>query len=819
MSRKKQDLDFSNVVVDYNVGLTNAEVKQRKDAGFNNYTGKGSTKRVGAIIFSNIFTFFNILIALIATALIYVGAYKDLFFLLIATLNTLIGIVQEIKAKQTIDKLSLLSAPIGLVLREEIIVEIPIKDIVINDILVLKTGKQITADAIVREGIIEVDESLLTGESNLIEKKPGDYLYSGSFIASGSCKAEVVKVGKEAYIETLTSKARKYKKPRSKLMGSLKVMIRVITIFIVPIGILLFTNSYNDPKNTLEGIIKLKDSIRPTAGAMISMIPSGLYLLTSMALAVGVLRLAQNNTLVQELYCIEMLARVDTLCLDKTGTITDGTMAVKGIIEINTNPKLSPTLILPEMMSVFVDSNQTSEAIIEKFGVADKMAEAEEIISFSSQRKYSAVTFKDNGTFILGAPEMILTKTELKRLETRINKYANDGLRVLVYAYSEGQIKNKELPSKIIPISLILIEDTIRRDAIMTIEYFKNNDVDVKVISGDNAITASHIALRAGIKDAEKYISLEDLTDSEVADAALKYQVFGRVSPEQKQILIQTLKTYGKTVAMVGDGVNDILALREADTSVAMASGSEAARNASHLVLLDSNFSSMPKVVNEGRRVINNVQKVAVLFLTKTIFSILLTILVLIFQKPYPLTTSQMIIIENLAIGIPAFFLSLEPNNSIVKGNFLNNILKTAMPGALALVTQAFFVITIFNKQMNFSLFEQNTLLVVSLSFTSMVVLYRLLKPFNIIRKLLYTALFSIGLFIVLFLPEFFETNALIPFYIRTGTVEIQRLNFNVAVILLLLLQSSVLLINFYSKIPFWIKEGFAKALKKLSSV
>ena len=815
MEKEKAREEIRSFAVDIKTGLTTKEVEKRVELGLTNKTPKGSTKTIKRIIFTNIFTFFNLLNAGIATLLIYVGAYKDIFFLVIITLNTLIGIIQEIKAKQIIDKLSLLSAPSVQVLRDSEIFEIAVGNVVLNDILILKNGKQITADAIVREGYIEVDESLLTGESNLIVKTVGDKLYSGSFVSSGYCLAEAVKVGKESYIEDLTKLAKQYKKPKSDLMRSLKIIVRTVAVFIIPISLLLFNMQYEK----LAGNMPLTESIRATAGAIIGMIPSGLILLTSVALAVGVLRLAQNNTLVQELYCIEMLARIDTLCLDKTGTITDGTMEVKSIIEISKDSKIAAKEIIPQMMAIFTDRNQTSEAMIDKFGVATSHFEVVDTIPFSSQRKYSAVSFKDLGTFILGAPETVLVKNEYNKIENTIENYAKEGLRILIYAHSKEEIKNKKLPAGIRTHALILIEDKIRPDAILTIEYFKTHNVDVKVISGDNPITVAHIAKRAGIENADRYISLEGFDDSEVFAAATKYQVFGRVTPHQKKILIKSLKTYGKTVAMVGDGVNDILALREADTSIAMASGSEAARNASHLVLLDSDFSSMPKVVNEGRRVINNIQKVAVLFLTKTIFSIFLTLIVLMANKSYPITPSQLFMIDFLVIGIPAFILSLQPNHDIVRGKFLPNVLKRAMPGALAIVLQIGIVMLYFANRMSLTLREQSTIIVITATFTALIVLYRSLKPFNTLRRVLFIIMFSTSFLAVVLLPEFFEFSALFPVYISTTGSVIDRLPFDNVLLLILLLQSSSFIIDFFAKFPGWIKRGASHALKKLSGI
>ncbi len=815
MTSKTIDLEKTDFKVDLTKGLTTKEINKRIELGLTNKTSKGSTKTIKRIVFTNIFTFFNLINITIASLLIYVKAYKDIFFMVIITLNTLIGIIQEIKAKQTIDKLSLLSAPTANVLRNGELTEIPVSDVVLNDILQLKTGKQISADAIVREGYIEVDESLLTGESRSIVKKEGDQLYSGSFVVSGACLAEAVKVGKESYIEKLTKQAKQYKRPKSDIMRSLRIIVRTVGFFIIPVGLLLFNMHYVN----WGGELPLNQSIQQTAGAIIGMVPSGLILLTSVAFAVGVLRLAQNNTLVQELYCIEMLARIDTLCLDKTGTITDGTMAVRHVIPVSKEQVNGPKKIIPQMMAVFTDRNQTSQALIEKFGLATKHSSVMESIPFSSQRKFSAITFKRLGTFAVGAPETMLPKQEYITIESEIEKYAKEGLRILVYATSKTAIKERKLPADIKVHSIILIEDNIRPDAIMTIEYFKTHNVDVKVISGDNAITAAHIAKRAGIENAEKFISLDGLDDSEVIESAKHYQVFGRVTPHQKQLLVKALKALGKTVAMTGDGVNDILALREADTSIAMASGSEAARNVSHLVLLDSDFSSMPKVVSEGRRVINNIQRVSTLFLTKTIFSIALTLIVLLTNKTYPIKPSQLYLIEFLVIGIPSFVLSLQPNHDIVKGKFLRNILKKAMPGGLAITFQTVIVMLFFEARMGLSFQERSTLIVITATFTSMVVLFRVLKPFNVLRRVMFFIVFSTAVVVVLFLPDLFDLNALTPAYLSPSGVQIPLLRFDSALLLVVLLQSSSFLIDFFANIPGWLKRFTSSAMKKLSGI
>jgi len=714
-----------------------------------------TSKSIGRIIVGNLITFFNILTFVIAGFLISVKAFTDLTFLFIVLINIGIGTFQEIRAKKTIDRLSLISAPTAIVVRDGSKHEIPVTEVVLDDLLILETGKQICADSIVLDGTIEVNESLLTGESDAIVKKPGDTLYSGSFVVSGKCSARVDKIGKDNYIEKLTNQAKQYKKPKSDLMYSLGLIIKIMAVVIVPIGGVLFYIMYF--RTGLDYVY----SLRKTAGAMIGMIPSGLFLMTSIALAVGVIRLASRNVLVQELYCIEMLARVNCICLDKTGTITDGTMSVKNVIDYNTFYGLATNNVVSAMLNSLADNNLTSMALIEKFGLGKRMKHLAKI-PFSSARKYQAVTFEKYGTFILGAPEFVF-KEKYHLIKNDVNKYAALGYRVLILAHRDGVIENGELPKTECEVaSMILIEDNIRPDAINTIRYFKESGVEVKVISGDNPLTVSKISQRAGIEGAEDYVSLDGVSENDVRTMALKYTVFGRVSPAQKKILVETLRENGKTVAMTGDGVNDILALREADCSIAVASGSEAARNVSHLVLLDSNFDSMPKVVAEGRRVINNVTSVASLFLTKTIFSLLLAVQALI-TGTYPISTNQLFLIDVLAIGIPSLVLVLEPNNKAVQGKFLSNVIRKALPGAITIL---FISIIAFGLANDLSLDSTSisTIIVIAATHTCLMVLFKACKPFNTLRKFLCGGCYTVFLFAIFILPQLFEFKPLVNF-------------------------------------------------------
>lgn len=753
-------------VIRYNTsperGLSSEIVEHRKLQDLCNSKSVGSTKTIPAIIFSNIFTFFNLLNFAIAAWLIYTlkwEAWNRIFFIVIVSANIIISIVQEIRSKKVIDKLSILSAPNATILRDGDIYDIAVTDVVLDDILILSSGRQIASDSIVIEGGIEVNESLLTGESDSISKKPGDILYAGSFVVSGNCKARVERVGKDNYIEKLTGQAKKYRKPKSDLLKTLTSIIRFVGIIIIPLGLAVFMSQYE--KSGWGGNQDYVKTVTTTSAAIIGMIPSGLFLLTSIALAVGVIRLAQNNTLVQELYCIEMLARVDVLCLDKTGTITDGSMAVRTVIEYPNNTGVTVKNAYAAMQNALNDTNVTSQALEEKFGRA-KRIKYNALIPFNSARKYSAVEFERYGTFILGAPEFVLTKN-YNLVAADVNKAANGGFRVICMAHSNGGIVGDKIEGEITPIALIVIEDTIRPDAIETINYFKESGVEVKVISGDNPLTVSKIAERAGIDNATSYISLDGLTDKEVIRAASKYTVFGRVSPAQKKILIMTLKQMGKTVAMTGDGVNDILALKEADCSISLASGSEAARNVSHLVLLDSNFGSMPKVVAEGRRVINNVQRVASLFLTKTIFSFLLAIYCIFIHK-YPIEPSHLLLIDLCVTGIPSFILALEPNNNQVKGKFFVNVIKNAFPGALAIaVTTAvvFLIKRITDIDINDA--EIQTIIVLNATFTCFTVLFKVCRPFNVVRRVLFFFMAALALLLVIFVPDILEICRVIP--------------------------------------------------------
>jgi len=674
--KKQQTVDMSQVqrfAPDFHVGLSQKQVNDRKAQNLTNKVERTVGKSYASIFIDNIFTFFNMLGLSIMVLMFVLGSFGNLFFSVVILANTGIGIIQEIKAKKSIEKLSIMSAPTAKVLRDGVECEVSVGDVVLDDIVRFEAGKQIIADCQVVDGEIEVNEALLTGESVAIKKRKGDVLLSGSFVVSGTCLAKVEHVGSENYVEKLSAKAKKYQKPKSELMGSIKLIIRVLAYIIFPLGIGTFCVAHFVQGDSVV------DALLSMAGSMIGMIPSGMVLLTSVALAVSVIKLARNNALVQDLYCIEMLARVNVLCLDKTGTITDGTMSVEKVQMLGECKEFKQ--LMANYLGATADSNQSALAMANEFGRQTVFA-SNGIIPFSSARKYSAASFEGHGTIAVGAPGFVMQPSDATA--QMIEDYAKQGKRVLLVGFSHECIKDETLP-QLCEVALIVIEDTVREDAIEIIDWFKNNDVAVKVISGDNPLTVSVIAGKVGIENAEKYISLEGLSDAEVIEAAGKYTVFGRVNPDQKALLIKTIKSNGNTVAMTGDGVNDILAMKEADCAVAIAAGSEAARSVAHLVLMDSKFSSMPKVVREGRQVVNNIQNSSSLFLMKTTMTIFTTILMIILGQSYPFQPKNLYIIEFLVIGIPSFVLALRTNHDLIKGRFISNTLVKTIPSGLSL--------------------------------------------------------------------------------------------------------------------------------------
>ena len=728
-------------------GLTEAQVEARfRQFAFND-TNKKYSKSYASIFIGNICTFFNLLCLCAFIALLLAGTtgITNYLVIIITSANIIIAIIQEIIAKRSIDRLSIMGSATSKVVRDGEIVEIPSSEIVLDDILLLELGNQVPADCILAEGSVEVNESLLTGESVPIKKMPGDALYAGSFISSGSGKFRVEKVGKDTYLEKLTAKARKYRRPNSELMNSTKLIIKCVGFLIVPIAIGMFFTTYHAPlsETALSGVFdyifdaKINYAIQRTCTVVIGMIPSGMMLLTSIALALGVIRLAKNNTLVQDLYSIEMLARVNVLCLDKTGTITDGRMRVSDCVILNTVGQYSLGDIMGSMLSALNDNNQTSIALLNHFGHSDALSPTAKI-PFSSKRKLSAVTFEDTGTFCMGAPEFVLKPMPAK-VDRIVKQYAQMGLRVIVLAHSPTPIVGDKLPANLKPVAIISIADNIREDAVDTIKWFRQNDVAVKVISGDNPVTVAEVAKRAGIENADKFISLEGLSDKEVESVANKYTVFGRVTPDQKAILVRSIKGAGNTVAMTGDGVNDILALKEADCAISVASGSEAARNVSHLVLMDNNFASMPKVVGEGRRVVNNIKNSASLYLMKTLFTgILAVICMVILQQPYLFMPSNMLLLEVCIIGAPSVALSLQPNKERVQGKFITHVMSRSIPGAVLMIccVMAIYLVYFFNPQQYEAYYVPMCMM--AMTFAGLVMLLRVCQPLNVYRTTLF---------------------------------------------------------------------------------
>lgn len=736
-------------------GLSADQVELRFSQFLFNDVNKKYSKSYASIFVGNICTFFNFLCLVVALALAYAGAPLSQFlFVAIFGANLLIGIVQEILAKKQIDKLSVLISATAKVMRDGVKTEIGVRDIVLDDVILLEAGQQIPADCILLDGNVEINESLLTGESVPVKKAPGETLYAGSFVASGACRVRADKVGKATYLNSLTSKAKRYKKPKSEIMNSIRLFIRVIGILIPVIAALM---AYINWRAT-GGDVSL--TIQFTGAVVIGMIPSGLLLLTSFAMAIGVMRLAKKQTLVQDLYSLEMLARVNVLCLDKTGTITDGRMTVNDVMILNNFVDHSIEEIMGSMLSALDDNNQTSIALYNRFGHSGVM-QATATVPFSSKRKLSAVSFGDAGTFAMGAPEFVLRPMPPK-IDKIVKQYAASGLRVLLLAYSPSPISGGRLPSLFRPAAIITLADNIRSDAIETIKWFRENDVDIKIISGDNPVTVSEVARRVGVKNASQYISLDGLTDLEVENVANQYTVFGRVTPEQKAILVRTIKKQGNTVAMTGDGVNDILALKEADCAVSVASGSEAARNVSHLVLMDNNFLNLPNVVYEGRRVINNIKSSAALYITKTLFTVILAVFCFFLGSQYFFTTNNMLLYETLVTMLPSVVLALQPNGDRVKGKFIPFVLSRSIPGAITLflcVLAVYVGITVLpeqfgNIQIVLTVKGQemqliNPLFVLAVSFGGLVVLTRILSPFNLLRVAVYAVAAGVSILVL----------------------------------------------------------------------
>lgn len=819
-------------------GLTDEQVNERIEQGKVNADENPNTRTYKQIVRENTLTFFNFLNLVLLILVLMVGSYKNAFFVGIIIINTLIGIAQEIRAKKTIDKLAILTAKKSIVIREGKKWTVPTEDLVLDDLVCLKTGDQVPADAKVLEGSVEVNESLLTGESDNLPKNVGDELFSGSFVTSGEACCQIIHVGKDNYAAQITSEAKEFKRHNSELKNSLNAILKVISIIIVPLGALLFYKQYYVVGNTF------KDSIVSMVAGVLGMIPEGLVLLTSVALTLGALVLANKKTLVQELYCIETLARVDTLCLDKTGTITEGTMCVERVEawgevsqnrdtdEIPTEDEDEPKVVLtkekqpenPEtstevvsaensagsteqpdlheienmmanLMYVLKDQNATIDALRKRFPAKSSMT-LEHIIPFSSDRKYSGAVFEDNGTYLMGAAQFLFPEGREDILDVCQN-YAEEGLRVLVLAHSTQMAEGTELPENLEPAALLLLTDVIREEAPDTLQFFDSQEVDLKVISGDDPVTVSAIAKRAGLKNAENYVDATTLeTEEQLEEAVAKYSVFGRVTPQQKKEMVQALQKQGHTVAMTGDGVNDVLALKEADCSIAMAQGSDAAKNIANVVLLDSNFASMPHIVNQGRRVVNNIRTAASMFLIKTMFSVMLSLLTIFFGNAYPFEPIQMSLISACAVGIPTFLLAQENNYDKIDHTFLRHVFLNAFPAAIT-ISSCVFAVMLVCQNVYHSNAMLNTACVLVTGWNYMAALKTVYAPLNTYRKMIIYGMQFI----------FFSAAVIFQKILALGS-----LDFGMIILVFILMTFAPVLIDVITS---WIKGVYAKSLDK----
>ncbi len=724
-------------------GLTKSQIEERITDNLVNFNTDVKTKSVKEIVVENAFTLFNIINIVLAVAIISVGSFKNLTFIIIIVLNTLISTIQELRSKYTIDKLSVISEHKIKVIRDSKIEEVSLDEVVLDDIVKFTSGNQIVVDSIIKEGEVLVDESFITGEEENVLKKEGDMLLSGSFIVSGTCICKVEHIGYDNYTAKISSDTKYIKEVSSEIMRSLNKIVKTISFVIVPLGILLFARQIFLPNNTFE------NAVVNTVAALIGMIPEGLVLLTSTVFAVSVIRLSRRKVLVQDLYCIETLARVNVICLDKTGTITEGVMEVKDVIAKEMS-KVELKDLLGSVVHIIDDDNPTAKALKNAFYNKNKV-DYEKIVPFNSTTKCSGLVMKDDKTIFIGAPEFLLK--DYKKYKEEVDSLTSDARVVAVVEYSNYNKKNEK--QKLL--GYILLQDKIRKEAESTIKYFKDQGVKVKIISGDNKNTVLNIARRAKVGDNLKAIDLSTLhSEEEIRDSALKYDVFGRVKPEEKHILIKALKDAGNTVAMTGDGVNDCLALKEADCSIAMASGTDAARSVSQLVLLDSNFDSMPSVVLEGRRSINNLQRSASLFLVKTIYAGLLAFIFLFLEESYPFIPVQLTLSSVVTIGIPSFILALEPNKDRVEGNFLVNVLKKAAPPAFVIVLNI-VIITLFGNAIGLTYAKVSTLSLTITSYVSFILLYKVCQPFNRIRLILFALMFYLFIYCIMNLTTLFS--------------------------------------------------------------
>lgn len=714
---------------DISSGLSQEQVQERIDSGWTNEMVTEESKTVGQIIKGNLLTYFNLIFAILAILVVAAGSFRSLTFLPVVIANLFIGILQEIRAKKTLDQLTMLNTPKAEVVRNGHISEIPAEELVLDDIVIFRAGDQICADAIVLDGSVLVNEALLTGESDELRKELGDFLMSGSFVVSGECYARLERVGADSYISELTLEAKAQdQKKHSEMLRVLDRMVGIVGILIVPIGVFLFVQQY-----VFSGA-SFQSSILSMVAAVVGMIPEGLYLLASVTLVVSVIRLASQKVLVHDMKCIESLARVDVLCVDKTGTITENEMQISSVILMegfNPTQGVGLKAQISTLIAAMPEGNLTMQALKRYFKTPLKK-NAEAVFPFSSTYKYCTAVFPDNA-YVLGAPELVL-RSDYEKYRPLMESYSADGFRTVLFGRYEGVPDGQALTEPVIPMGLILLTNPIRRDAPETFRYFAQQGVAIKVISGDNPLTVSQIAAEAGIPGAENYVDASTLeTEDALRSAAEQYTVFGRVTPEQKRLLVRALRSAGHTVGMTGDGVNDVLALKEADCSVAMASGCDAAAQVSQLVLLESDFSAMPSVVAEGRRVVNNIQRSASLFLVKNIFSFLMSVFSACFMLNYPLEPAQISLISMFTIGIPGFFLALQPNAEAIHGRFLSNVLIKALPAGLTdfLVVGA---LVIFGRVFGVNETDISTACTMLLAIVGFMILHHISKPLNLLR-------------------------------------------------------------------------------------
>lgn len=735
-------------------GLTEAQVQMRMSEGYSNAPVESNSKSVGDIVRSHVLTYFNLVFFVLAVAVILVGSWQNLTFMGVVIANIFIGVIQELRSKRKLDELNILATPQACVIRDGEEKVISVNDTVRDDIAVFRAGDQIYADAVIVDGDCLVNESLLTGEADELPKVVKDTLMSGSFLVSGHCRARLTAVGADSYVSQLSLQAKKQKQPpQSEMMRSLSLLVKCIGIMIIPLGALMAFKEIAVLGNSVQtGVVS-------TVGSLVGMIPEGLYLLTSLALVAGVLRLSQRNTLVHEMGCIETLARVDTLCVDKTGTITEAEMQVQGLVVME--DAMAGEDEVHQILSDYVDAmaadNETMMAL--KKAYDDPVTRTPtRVMPFTSRKKYGGVAFDKGESYLLGAPEPILGE-HYQDYADEIEEYAATGCRVLLLAGYDGVVGADELNGEVMPLAMVLLGNKIRKGAKNTFRYFAEQGVTVKVISGDHPATVSEVAARADIPNSDAYVDARTLvTDEQIEEAALKYTIFGRVTPEQKRKLVRAMHHAGHTVAMTGDGVNDVLALKEADCSVAMASGSPVASQVSHIVLMNSDFSSMPSVVAEGRRIINNIERSASLYLVKNIFSLCLAVISLVFTFQYPISAAQMSLVSVVTIGIPSFVMAMEPNNTMIRGHFLSNAVYRAIPSALSDLLLCIGVV-LFYQVFGLTGEELGTICTLVIGVVGLLMVHRTSKPYTQLRKLLMGV--CVGLFCIsaVGMQSFFTIN------------------------------------------------------------